>query len=134
VNEGFIRLMSEHGIDFVLVGGYAYILNAEARYTGEIDFWVRPTRENIEQLNLAAEAFLGSQFDVDEVLDLMLTSRLGFTLAGVKPNMIEILLRVSGLEYESTKARAQLTEDREIAFYVMHPHDQIINKRASNRD
>jgi hypothetical protein len=137
VNEDFldfIRLMSKHDVDFVLVGGYAYILNVEARYTGDIDFWVRPTRENIERLNLAAEAFLGSQFDVDEVLDLMLTSRLGFTLAGIKPNMIEILLRVSGLEYESTKARARLTQDREIAFYVMHPHDQIINKRASNRD
>jgi hypothetical protein len=126
--------MRHHDVDFVLVGGYAYIFNVEARYTGDIDFWVCPTKENLECLNLAAEAFLGAQFDVAEVLELLQTSRLGFVLAGVKPNMIEILLRVSGLDYESTKARARLTEDGDISFYVMHPHDQIINKRASNRD
>ncbi len=127
-------VMTKYGVDFVLVGGYAYILNVEARYTGDIDFWVLPTTENLERLNSAAEDFIGARFNVDEVLELLETSRLGFTLAGVKPNMIEILLRVSGLEYELTKARAHLTEDRGVSFYVMHPHDQIVNKRASNRD
>jgi hypothetical protein len=137
VNEDFldlIRLMTNYDVEFVLVGGYAYILNVEARYTGDIDFWVRPTRDNLERLNSASQDFIGAQFNVNEVLELLATSRLGFTLAGVKPNMIEILLRVSGLDYESTKARARLTEDRGVSFYVMHPHDQIINKRASNRD
>ena len=137
MNEDFldlIRAMNAHGVDFVLVGGYAYIFNAEARYTGDIDFWVRPTRENLERLADAAEDFIGARFEVDEALGLLETSRLGFTLAGVKPNMIEILLRVSGLEYEAASARARPSEDEGIAFRVLHPHDKIINKRASNRD
>lgn len=112
----------------------AYIFNAEARYTRDIDFWVRPTRENLERLNAATEAFIGARFEVDEALGLLQSSRLGFTLAGVKPNMIEILLRISGLEYEAASLRARPTEDGGISFLVLHPHDQIINKRASNRD
>jgi hypothetical protein len=137
MNDDFldlIRLMNQHRVDFILVGGYAYIFNAEARYTGDIDFWVRPTQENLERLNDATEAFIGARFEVDEVLALLETPRLGFKLVGEKPNQIEILLRVSGLEFEAAKQNARKSEDSELSFLVLHPHDQIRNKRASDRE
>ena len=137
MNEDFlelIRLMNQADVDFILVGGYAFIFNAEPRYTGDIDFWVKPTQENLERLNQATQSFIGSQFEVSEVLALLETPKLGFKLAGVKPNQIEILLRISGLEYEAAKGNARRTEAAEVHFLVLHPHDQIRNKRASNRE
>lgn len=137
MNEEFlelIRLLNEHGVDFILVGGYAYIFNAEARYTGDIDLWVRPERDNLERLAAASEAFLGARFDVAEVLGLLDTPHLGFTLAGVPPSRIEILLRLSGLDFDRASSRARLTEDGDIHFRVLDPHDQIRNKRAAGRD
>jgi hypothetical protein len=55
----FIRLLNRHKVEFILVGGYAYMFNVEARFTGDIDFWVRPTRENLERLQAAAFEFIG---------------------------------------------------------------------------
>jgi hypothetical protein len=137
MNDDFlelIRLMNRHEVDFILVGGYAYIFNAEARYTGDIDFWVRPTADNLARLNDATEAFIGARFEIAEVLALLETPRLGFKLAGIKPNQIEILLRVSGLEFEEAKRNANRSVDADVSFLVLHPHDQIKNKRASDRE
>jgi hypothetical protein len=130
----FIRILNRHQVEFILVGGYAYMFNVEARFTGDIDFWVRPTRENIQRLQDAAFEFIGVRFNIDDVLGLLQTSRLGFQLAGVKPNLIEVLLRVSGLDYDQAAARAKPTLASGVPFLVIHPHDQIRNKRVSNRD
>ena len=130
-----MRLMNQYGVQFILVGGYAYMYNVEARFTADIDFWVNPTRENLERLQKATWDFMGLQFDPDEVLALLQTSRLGFRLAGVKPNLIEILLRVSGISnFDQAYTQAKITEDSGVTFRVLHPHDQIRNKRASNRE
>lgn len=137
MNEEFlelIRLLEKHAVDFILVGGYAYIFNAEARYTGDVDLWVRPDRANLTRLSTASEEFIGARLDVDEVLGLLDGPHLGFTLAGVPPSRIEILLRLSGLDYDSASSRARLTVDGDTRFRVLHPHDQIRNKLAAGRD
>jgi hypothetical protein len=70
---------------------------------------------------------------VDDVLALLETNRLGFRLCGIEPNMIEVLLRVHGLEFESAYANAIQARVGEAMLRVIHPHDQIRNKRAAGR-
>jgi hypothetical protein len=38
------------------------------------------------------------------------------------------------LEYDSAATRAKPTVDDGVPFLVIHPHDQIRNKRVSNRE
>jgi hypothetical protein len=47
--------------------------------------------------------------------------------------MIEVLLRVRGLEFESAYANAIQARVGEAMLRVIHPHDQIRNKRAAGR-
>ena len=65
---------------------------------------------------------------------MLKSSRLGFRLAGVKPNLIEILLRISGVDTDTAFANAREAVWNDVPFRVIHPHDQIRNKRISNRD
>lgn len=131
--QEFLEALTRNQVDFMVIGGYAYSLHVDFRYTKDLDVWVRPTRENLERVNTAAEAFIGARFDVDDVLALLQTSRLGFRLCGVEPNIIEVLLRVRGVEFEVAFARAIPVPMGEISVYVIHPHDQIANKRAAGR-
>ena len=118
----FMRCMNQFGVQFILVGGYAYMYNVQARFTADIDFWVCPTQENLARLQKATWEFMGLEFDVDEVLALLQTSRLGFRLAGVKPNLIEVLLRVSGIpDFDQAYAQAKVTQDSGVTFRVLHP-------------
>jgi len=95
---------------------------------------VRPDRENIERLSLAIDDFMGGSLDIDEVMALLGTTRLGFSLAGIPPARIEILLRVSGLDFDLSLKRARVEEQDGVSLFVLHPHDQIRNKRASGRE
>ena len=99
-------------------------MHVEFRYTKDLDVWVRPTRENLERLNVASQAFLGASFDVDEVLGLLNTGRLGFRLCGIEPNMIEVLLRVRGLEFEPAYVNAIKAQVGKATVRVIHPHNQ----------
>ena len=41
----FIELLNSHGVEYVVVGGHAVAFHGYPRYTGDIDFLVRPTEE-----------------------------------------------------------------------------------------
>jgi hypothetical protein len=130
----FIRLLNKHHVKFILVGGYAYAFNVQPRATEDIDFWVYPSKENLILLGAAAYEFIGFQFEPDEVMGLLNTSRLGFRLAGIKPYLIEILLRINGVDTDRAFKNARQATWKDVTFGVIHPFDQIRNKRASNRD
>ncbi len=38
----FAELLDARGVDYLVVGGYALAAHGHPRYTGDIDFWVRP--------------------------------------------------------------------------------------------
>ena len=42
----FIELLSNHKVEYLLVGGYALGIHGYPRYTGDMDIWVKPTPEN----------------------------------------------------------------------------------------
>jgi hypothetical protein len=136
LNDDFIEfliLLAKHGIEFMVVGGHAYVLHVQSRYTKDLDVWVNPTPENLERLRLASLEFAQVDFSVTDALSLLTTTRLGFPLVGIEPNVIEILLRIKNVEFASAYARAIRVNLRGERVPFIHPHDQIINKRAAGR-
>ena len=45
-----LTILNDCQVDYLVVGGYAYIHCAEPRYTKDIDLWIRPTMENALRL------------------------------------------------------------------------------------
>jgi hypothetical protein len=42
----FVALLNSTGVEYLVVGGHAVAFHGHRRLTGDIDFFVRPTREN----------------------------------------------------------------------------------------
>ena len=53
----FAELLNAHGVEVLVVGGYALAAHGHPRYTGDIDFWVSPSPANITRLLTALQAF-----------------------------------------------------------------------------
>lgn len=53
----FCSLLNAHRVEFVIVGAYALAFHGAPRYTGGIDFLVRPTEGNGKRLLDAIAAF-----------------------------------------------------------------------------
>lgn len=53
----FIQAMNNHDVEYILVGGYAVILHGYRRVTGDMDIWVKRSKENYAKLVRAFAEF-----------------------------------------------------------------------------
>ena len=49
--------MNEQEVKYLVVGGYSVAHYGYPRYTGDIDFWIKPSRENGNKLIKVIEEF-----------------------------------------------------------------------------
>ena len=52
-----LSALSDAEVEYLLVGAYALAVHGLPRATGDIDIWVRPTRENAERCLRALAQF-----------------------------------------------------------------------------
>ena len=57
--RAFLRSLASHGVEHLLVGGYAVAVHGFPRNTGDMDIWVKPTPANAERVVRAAHVALG---------------------------------------------------------------------------
>ena len=88
----FIELLNSHDVDYVVVGGHAVAFHGYPRYTGDIDFLVRPTEENASRIVAVLEAF---GFAGAHELKASLTQPEKIVQLGRPPNRIDILTSAS---------------------------------------
>ena len=51
--EALLRALVAHGVDFVVVGGIAMVLQGSARLTQDLDICFAPTQPNLDALGAA---------------------------------------------------------------------------------
>ena len=90
--EDILELFARHSVQYLIVGGLAFIYHAKPRYTKDIDLWIDSDHENVRRANLALEDFgspsLMTIDEPDEILQL-----------GVAPNRIDILRETITLSF-----------------------------------
>jgi predicted nucleotidyltransferase len=92
----FLRLLNSHGVEYLLVGGYAVGHYGYPRATADMDVWVAMSPENARRMVAALEAFGFSPGSVST--DLFLAENQIIRL-GVPPLRLEILTTVSGVTF-----------------------------------
>jgi hypothetical protein len=116
---------------FMIVGGYAVAIHGRPRATKDLDVWVQPSLENAHRVLAALAAFGAPAGDLSP--EGLATPGTGFMM-GRPPTRIDILTRISGVDFPSAWRHALLMEVapgcrcRVISF-----EDLIANKRAAGR-
>lgn len=116
--------------EFLVVGAYAMAAHGFPRATGDIDIWVRPTPENAEKVWAALLAFGSPLFNLTKQ-DLC-EPGIVFQM-GLPPNRIDILTRITGVEFEQAWGeRLEIVlEGRSIP--VLGRDDLLHNKLSTGR-
>ena len=93
----FIELMISNGVQFVIIGGFAYNLYRNPRATGDIDVLVALNTENEMRLRRTLEDFgFGSALPP---LKKRLLEDGKVIMLGRSPLRIDILTRIDGVEF-----------------------------------
>lgn len=125
----FAELLNAHGVEYLVVGGYALAAHGHPRYTGDIDFWLSPTPANVEAVLLALRdsgfASLGlsaADFQPDTVVQL-----------GQPPRRIDLLTHIDGVQFDVCWPRRENVVLDGVALPFIGLADFKANKLASGR-
>ena len=125
----FLELLDNHEVEYLLVGGYAVILHGYARSTGDMDLWVNQTNENYNKLKLVYTNFGAPIFSIEDFE----SDTFDVWSIGMEPRKIEILTKVSGLEFIASKKNCVYLNFEKFKIPYIDFEDLMKNKIATGR-
>ena len=127
----FLTCLNEAGVEYLVVGGHAVAYHGYFRPTRDMDIWVRVSAENANRLVTAITAFFGSA--LDGLSPAWFLDQENVTRFGAVPNLIEILPKVSGGEFDAAYRRRvdAIVDGQPVKLISLE--DLLANKKASAR-
>lgn len=126
----FVELLNSHKVDYVIVGGHAVAFHGYPRYTGDIDFFIRPTEANAEGVLAVLDAFGFGDVGI-ELEDLSTPGRI--VQLGLPPNRIDLVTGISGVDFDEVWANRVAATLDGIPVSLIGKEELLLNKRASGR-
>jgi hypothetical protein len=125
-----LALFNKHGIDYIVVGGYALGFYGAPRYTGDLDILVMPDPANAKRIMQALDEFgFGSAgltaADFEQEGKVM---QLGFP-----PVRVDILTSLTGVTWEQAKSGRVEGPFGDVKVHFIGRYEFIANKRALGR-
>lgn len=129
--EDLLSAFNDHGVRYMVVGGFAFGVHAEPRATKDLDLLIRTDEENSAAVFRALTEY-GALLDGFSPRDFMDGST--FQL-GQPPARVDNLQRIDGLTFdEAWENRIEGLIDGEVQVSVISKNDLIRNKLATGRE
>jgi hypothetical protein len=126
----FLKLLTEHAVEYLLIGGYAVGYHGYPRATADMDIWVAVSPENASRLVSVFKLFGLSDATISPAT-FQTPGRI--IRMGLPPMRIEVLTDIDGVEFaECHAARVQAVIDNQHVCLISKEH-LLRNKRASGR-
>ena len=128
--KDFLKLLNSHGVEYLIVGGYAVGLHGYPRATGDMDIWIavdassaRKTATALREFGMPEELITEELFlEKDKVVRM-----------GVPPVRIEIITGASGVDFSECYSRREVVEIDGIQVNFICLEDLKANKKAAAR-
>ncbi len=126
----FLRLLKEHDVRYLLIGGYAVGYHGYPRATDDMDIWVAVHPDNASKLTAALRDFGMDDPELRPELFLQMPKiiRMGFA-----PLRLEISTTISGVDFEDCYAERVVEILDGIEVSLIDLKNLKRNKRASGR-
>jgi hypothetical protein len=126
-----LRAFNEHGVEYLVVGGYAVGIYAEPRATKDLDLFIRSEVKNSEAVFRALAAY-GAPIAGLTPADFRDDPNSVFQI-GQPPARVDILQHIDGVTFdEAWRQRAEASLD-EVDTYVISAGHLVKNKLQSGR-
>ena len=127
-----LRAFNGKKAEYLIVGGYAVMKYTEPRFTKDLDVWIRNSPENAAKVYEALAEF-GAPLQKDGLAPEDFTSDDMTYQIGVVPVRIDILTRISGIQFVEAWQNRVASSFFGIPVYFISLGDLIINKKAAGR-
>ena len=126
----FLRLLNSHGVEYVVIGGYAVGYHGFVRATGDLDLFVGISTENAAAL---VHVFRDFGFSTPELKEQLFLDEGKIVRVGLPPLRIEVLNGISGVTFAEIfpKRIEEVIDGLRVPFIDLN--SLLKNKAASGR-
>ena len=128
--EEFLRLLEEHDVEYMIVGGYAVAYHGYPRFTKDIDVFFRMTPENAVRLQRVLVAF---GFGEEDLPLGVFTTRGNVLTFGVVPTRVDLINDIDGVTYEDASCNVVRGTYGDVEVTFIGFDDLVRNKSATPR-
>ncbi len=126
--KDFLRLLNSHGVEYLLVGGYAVGYHGYPRATGDMDIWIAVSESNA---NAVAAAFTEFGMTDSRVTKELFLKKNIIVRMGIPPVRIEVITGASGVVFEQCYERAETIDIDDVPIKMISLPDLKINAPAA---
>ena len=128
--KDFLKLLKEHKVQYLLIGGYAVGYHGYPRATANMDIWIAMRSENAEKIVSVLREF---GFDVPELSAELFLKDKQIVRMGVPPVKLEITTSISGVDFDECYRERVIDILDGIEVNLISLKHLKINKKASGR-
>ena len=123
-------IFNEENVEYLVVGAHAVIYFTEPRYTKSLDVWIHPTADNASRAHKALKRFGApvQHLTIQDLCDVDMVYQIG-----VAPNRIDILMGVSGLDFDAAWRTRVRSSYGDVPINILGKDNLIKAKEAAGR-
>lgn len=126
----FVELLNSNGVEYLVVGGFAVAWHGYPRFTADIDFFLRSAPANAEAVVRTLRAF---GFESLRLTAADFTRPDQIVQLGAKPNRIDLLTSISGVEFEAAWPHREQGSLDGVPVAFVGLEDLLCNKDSTGR-
>ena len=128
--KDLLRLLDKHGVDYLLIGGYAVAYYGYPRPTADMDVWVAMHPANAERITSVLREF---GFGIPELNHGLFLEPGNVIRMGQPPMRLEILTQIDGVDFRKAFANRRVDQIDGQTVNLISLRDLKVNKRAAGR-
>ena len=125
-----LKIFEKHKIRYLVVGGYAVMKYTEPRFTKDLDVFIATDPDNANGVYAALKEF-GAP--LQNLTSDDFTHKGYFYQMGRSPLRIDIMMSISGIEFDKAWGNREVVELDDLKIYFISRSDLIQAKEASAR-
>ena len=126
----FLKLLKDHEVEYLLIGGYAVAYHGYPRATADMDIWISIHPQNAQRLVTTLKAF---GFELTELSPELFLKEGQVIRMGVPPVRIEIVTSISGVHFEECYTARVVDELDGVEVNLINLDHLKINKQSAGR-
>jgi len=133
-HHDILQALLQHGVDFILIGGYAVNYYGYNRSTGDMDIWISPDNQNKELLLRALTSLGFDEEGINTIGEWDFSHPQKFHIGSDRqPDKTEFMTHISGVKYGVAKENRIYADIGGLLLPIIHYNNLIQNKRSTGR-
>jgi hypothetical protein len=128
--EELLKLLEEHKVEYLIVGGYAVAFHGYPRFTKDMDIYYNISAINIQRLQKALEKF---GFTTKDLPSELFNSKGTIITFGTEPVRVDIINEISGVAFNNAWEKRVRGKYGTIEVNFINKSDLIKNKTSTSR-